>query len=99
MELSDKVRKAAFTLIVGSAGFGLGAITCADDGIIDIVQEMRKEAALEREAHREYLMEIRREYMERIEKLKLDVPATKYQPPGPTGIPLEESYYGPYSFM
>ncbi len=48
MTLTEKVKEAARIAVIGSIGFGAGAITFAPDGIVDMVQEYRKEAELER---------------------------------------------------
>ncbi len=48
MTLTDKMKEAAKIALIGSIGFGAGALTCVERGIIDAIQEYRKEAEMER---------------------------------------------------
>ena len=54
MTLTDKVKQAARIAVIGSIGFGAGAITFAPYGIIDMVQEHRREAESERAEQQAY---------------------------------------------
>ncbi|MEK6950421.1 MAG: hypothetical protein AABX13_01730 [Nanoarchaeota archaeon] len=67
MTLTDKIRAVADTLrgvakiaMVGSIGFGAGAITFTNGGIIDVVQKYRREAELEQSERQRYEYEQRR---------------------------------------